>query len=44
MKKENEKLTDSFGFEAGENTKNERSLKFQDIPVNELEKYIAKYI
>lgn len=43
-KKENEKLTDSFGFTSGEIHESEKPLRFQDIPADELEKYIAKYI
>jgi len=42
--KETENLTDSFNFTNGENPKAEKKLRMQDIPPEELEKYIAKYI
>ena len=42
--KENEKLTDSMDFHSGNSKKPEKTLRMQDIPPEELEKYIAKYI
>ena len=42
--KENEKMTDSFGFQAGSSKKTEKKLRMQDIPPEELESYIAKYV
>ena len=43
-KKENEKLTDSMDFRSGNSKQAEKTLRMQDIPPEELEKYIAKYI
>lgn len=43
-KKENDRATDGISFEKGENKKTEKTLKMQDIPVDQLEKYIAKYV
>lgn len=42
--KENNDLTDSMNFSSGESKKQERTLRMQDIPDDELEKYIAKYV
>lgn len=42
--KENDKLTDSFSYQKGQSKKAEKSLRMQDIPDDQLEKYIAKYI
>lgn len=42
--KENDDLTDSMNFSGGETKKQERVLRMQDIPDDELEKYIAKYV
>lgn len=41
---ENKNATDSLNFSKGETKPNEKKLRFQDIPQNELEKYIAKYV
>lgn len=41
---ENRSLTESFEFQSGKSPKTDRKLRMQDIPENELEKYIAKYI
>lgn len=41
---ENKNATDSLNFSKGETKSNEKKLRFQDIPQNELEKYIAKYV
>lgn len=43
-KKENDSVTDSFDFKSGLSKKEDKKLRFQDIPEEELEKYIAKYI
>lgn len=43
-KKENENLTDGMAFSSGESKKSEKKLRMQDIPAEELEKYIAKYL
>lgn len=43
-KKETDGLTDSFRFETGVSHKSDKKLRMQDIPVEELEKYIAKYV
>lgn len=42
--KENESATDKLEFQNGYKEKSVKKLKMQDIPPNELEKYIAKYI
>ncbi len=41
---ENKSATDSLNFSKGEAKSNDKKLRFQDIPQNELEKYIAKYV
>lgn len=41
---ENKKVTDSLDFSKGESKSSEKKLRFQDIPADELEKYIAKYV
>lgn len=41
---ENKNATDSLNFSKGESKSKEKKLRFQDIPQNELEKYIAKYV
>ena len=41
---ENKTATDSLNFSKGESKSTEKKLRFQDIPQNELEKYIAKYV
>lgn len=43
-KEENENLTDSMDFRSGSSKQAEKTLRMQDIPPEELEKYIAKYI
>lgn len=43
-KRENENLTEKFKFNSGLSKKADRKLRMQDIPENELERYIAKYI
>ncbi len=43
-KQENENLTEKFKFNSGLSQKADRKLRMQDIPENELERYIAKYI
>lgn len=43
-KKENENITDSLAFNSGVSPKKEKLLRMQDIPSDELEKYIAKYV
>ena len=42
--KENESLTDSLEFRNGVSKKPEKKFRFQDIPPEELEKYIALYV
>ncbi|MCM1266123.1 MAG: hypothetical protein NC200_07985 [Candidatus Gastranaerophilales bacterium] len=42
--KENESLTDGMQFSSGKYKKAEKKLRMQDIPPEELESYIAKYI
>lgn len=41
---ENTSLTDGLNFENGEHKNTERTFKLQDIPADQLEKYIEKYI
>lgn len=41
---ENKSATDSLNFSKGESKSTEKKLRFQDIPQDELEKYIAKYV
>ena len=41
---ENKSVTDSLSFSKGEAKKSDKKLRFQDIPPEELEKYIAKYV
>lgn len=41
---ENKSATDSLNFSKGESKSSDKKLRFQDIPQNELEKYIAKYV
>ena len=41
---ENESLTDSFAYQKGVSKKNEKKLRLQDIPDDQLENYIAKYL
>lgn len=41
---ENKSATDSLSFSKGETKKSDKKLRFQDIPPEELEKYIAKYV
>lgn len=41
---ENKNATDSLNFSKGEAKSTEKKLRFQDIPQDELEKYIAKYV
>lgn len=43
--KENDSLTDEFDFKVGSSNKNDKkTLRLQDIPDDELEKYISKYV
>lgn len=42
--KENESITDGMQFSSGKYKKSEKKLRMQDIPPEELESYIAKYI
>ena len=44
VQNENEKITDSMDFQSGNSKKPDKNLRMQDIPPEELEKYIAKYI
>jgi uncharacterized phage infection (PIP) family protein YhgE len=44
IEKENEQATDKLQFEYGSLTKPAKLPRMQDIPADELEKYIAKYI
>jgi len=44
LKKENQDMTDKLQFQSGKQTKSEKIPRMQDIPPEELEKYIAKYI
>ena len=44
LNKENQEMTDKLQFESGQSKKAEKKLRMQDIPPEELEKYIAKYI
>ena len=39
-----EKITDSMDLQSGNSKKPDKNLRMQDIPPEELEKYIAKYI
>ncbi len=41
---ENKSATDSLSFSKGETKKSDKKLRFQDIPPEELDKYIAKYV
>lgn len=41
---ENKSVTDSLSFSKGEAKKSDKKLRFQDIPPEELDKYIAKYV
>lgn len=41
---ENKSATDSLSFSKGESKKSDKKLRFQDIPPEELDKYIAKYV
>ena len=41
---ENESMTDSFAYQNGVSKKSEKKLRMQDIPDDQLEKYIAKYL
>ena len=41
---ENKNATDSLNFSKGDSKSVDKKLRFQDIPQNELEKYIAKYV
>lgn len=42
--KENNSATDSMNFDSGISKKTDKVPRMQDIPDNELEKYIAKYV
>ena len=44
IKSENDSLTDSFDFKAGASKTETKLKRLQDIPDDELESYIAKYI
>lgn len=41
---ENDRATDGIQFQSGKSKKSQRKLRMQDIPAEELESYIAKYI
>lgn len=41
---ENKSATDCLSFSKGETKKSDKKLRFQDIPPEELDKYIAKYV
>lgn len=41
---ENKSATDSLSFSKSETKKSDKKLRFQDIPPEELDKYIAKYV
>lgn len=44
VQSENERITDGMDFKSGNSKNPDKNLRMQDIPPEELEKYIAKYI